>query len=174
MKKVAILGSAFNPPSKGHADVIKQALENHDEVWLIPSYSHAFGKKMMPYDLRVRMTELFSGDICAEKVKAISVEHQIKEEGPVYTWDLMNFLESISTGIVFTIIIGPDNAKNWGSFHKGDEIKEKWKLFVAEERVDIRSTMIRNHMVSGKNIEGLVTSSVATFLDKNKELCVVS
>ena len=43
---VAIFGSAFDPPTLGHADAVQFLLETKkfDQVWLVPSFRHAFAK----------------------------------------------------------------------------------------------------------------------------------
>ncbi len=48
MKKIAIFGSAFNPPSLGHKSVI-ESLSHFDLVLLEPSIAHAWGKNMLDY-----------------------------------------------------------------------------------------------------------------------------
>lgn len=45
MSRIAVMGSAFNPPSLGHKDVVEQALTQCDQVWLVPAFRHAWGKK---------------------------------------------------------------------------------------------------------------------------------
>ena len=46
MSRIAVMGSAFNPPSLGHKDVVEQALKQCDQVWLVPAFRHAWGKSM--------------------------------------------------------------------------------------------------------------------------------
>ena len=36
--KIAVFGSAFNPPHMGHADVVTQALAHFDRVILVPNF----------------------------------------------------------------------------------------------------------------------------------------
>ena len=55
--RIAVMGSAFNPPTLGHVDVIEQALANADRVWLVPSFRHAWGKEMAPYLDRCAMSQ---------------------------------------------------------------------------------------------------------------------
>ena len=48
LMKIAILGSSFDPPHIGHALIAIQVKElfKMDEVWLMPSFIHPFGKKL--------------------------------------------------------------------------------------------------------------------------------
>ena len=38
--KIGVLGASFNPPTRGHEDVVNQALLDFDEVLLVPSILH--------------------------------------------------------------------------------------------------------------------------------------
>ncbi|HIB77351.1 MAG TPA: hypothetical protein EYO58_06995 [Flavobacteriales bacterium] len=45
MTVIAVFGSAFNPPHLGHMDVVRQCLSHVDQVLIVPSARHPFGKK---------------------------------------------------------------------------------------------------------------------------------
>ncbi|MDF4536048.1 nicotinate-nicotinamide nucleotide adenylyltransferase, partial [Vibrio parahaemolyticus] len=51
MKKIAVFGSAFNPPTLGHKSII-DSLGHFDLILLVPSIAHAWGKTMLDYELR--------------------------------------------------------------------------------------------------------------------------
>ncbi|MEO0340916.1 MAG: nicotinate-nicotinamide nucleotide adenylyltransferase [Bacteroidota bacterium] len=174
--RVAIFGSAFNPPTKGHRDAVASLLEverSFDEVLLIPSYTHAFGKSMLDYDLRIEMLKTFVDDLAIEKVKAFPIEHKLaKNDLPVYTYDLLEHLQAhYFPKDQLSFAIGPDNQLNWDKFYKADEIKAQWSLTVVPERQPIRSTLVRNCLQSGQSIEELVTPSVNRLI-KEKGLYV--
>ena len=57
-RKIAIYGGSFNPPTNGHKEVIKK-LSNFEEIILVPSYKHAWGKQVISFHQRVEMLELF-------------------------------------------------------------------------------------------------------------------
>ena len=58
MTKIAVFGSAFNPPSLGHKSVI-DSLSHFDLVLLVPSISHAWGKQMLSYEIRCELIDAF-------------------------------------------------------------------------------------------------------------------
>lgn len=169
---IAVFGSAFNPPTRGHEDAIQNVLasNNIDKVLLVPSYKHAFSKRMLDYSLRVKMLEYFVDDLADKRIQALLVEHIIASSGnPIYTYDLLSHLQRHTykdANIHF--VIGPDNEKNWGSFYKAAEIKERWSLLVVPERKQIRSTLVRELLRKGVDIDDLVTPSVKTFIEAHK------
>ena len=62
MKNVALLGGAFDPPTKGHMAIAEAVLKlpEIDEVWFMPCYVHMFDKTMRPYEERVEMLRLMA------------------------------------------------------------------------------------------------------------------
>lgn len=165
MTKIAVMGSAFNPPSLGHKDVIRQALKQCDEVWLVPSFRHAWGKSMAPYEQRCQMVKAFLNDLNDPRVRLYAIEHEIAGDAPVYSYDLLCALQSrITQSDTLYLLIGPDNAAAFERFHKADEIKKKWQLMVVKERVPMRSTTIRHAIQNQHSIEGMTTPTVVEFL----------
>ncbi|WP_199609594.1 nicotinate-nicotinamide nucleotide adenylyltransferase [Flocculibacter collagenilyticus] len=191
IKKIAVFGSAFNPPTRGHADVITQ-LQQHairfDEILLIPSYQHAFGKKMADYQTRCELLQLFIEDITQApsaltptKVTPCFVEHLIeKEQGAaIYTYDVLTFLEQRYQALndhqqyEMHFIIGPDNLANWDKFYKAQEIKQRWQLVAVPQQQDIRSTYAREALENSLDndreallvkLQQYLTPSVAEYL----------
>src|SRR5258706_10381140 len=60
MTRIAIFGGSFNPPHVAHQLVALYVLETQpiDELWIVPTYAHPFGKDLAPYDDRIAMCEL--------------------------------------------------------------------------------------------------------------------
>ena len=157
-KRVGILGSAFNPPTLGHLDVLDQAQELFDLILLVPSAAHAFSKQMLPFHHRVAM--------CQQLVKSVQFPHcqvQVSEiehamwtdnpEQPVYTFDLLELLERQFPGDQLGFIRGPDNASPqiWKRFYRSEDIEKRWQIFTASERQNIRSSQVRELLVSGNS-----------------------
>jgi nicotinate-nucleotide adenylyltransferase len=58
---ILLFGGNFNPPHLGYQIVIRQAFElipDIDELWLLPTYNHAFGKNLAPAPHRLQMCHL--------------------------------------------------------------------------------------------------------------------
>lgn len=152
--KIGVFGSAFDPPTLGHLDVLQQAAEHHDRILLVPSASHAFGKQSQPFEVRLEMLRLFvkEADVACP-LDVCDLEQQLlasNPKHPVYTCDLLEALEShyqkAHQGIQLSFIRGPDNARpeTWSRFYKAHEIEARWSIFTARERVGIRSSQVRS------------------------------
>ncbi len=79
MTKIAVFGSAFNPPSLGHKSVI-ESLSHFDLILLVPSISHAWGKQMLSYEIRCELIDAFIHDLQSDKIQRSIVEESSKLE----------------------------------------------------------------------------------------------
>ena len=182
IKRIAVIGSAFNPPHLGHKDIIEQIYQDYDEILLIPSYRHAFGKKMVPYQDRLFMASMLGEAFHAEKylnfdanaviaTSAIERDLGADNDRPVYTFDVLNELEmrykNANIQAELTFIIGPDNAshENWSKFYRGEEIVKRWNLRSVSERVNIHSTLIRELISEYPRPSFLFESRFKKYLD---------
>lgn len=161
-KNLAILGSAFNPPHLGHADVIRQCLSWADSVILVPNYAHAFGKELVNFDQRVILSEALveyaSKEMQTDKISVSAIEKKLAQKkqldntkSAIYTFDVLEQFEQLYSQHILYFVLGPDNTapETWKRFYKSDEIIERWNIWPAKENVSIRSTHVRNSI---KNI----------------------
>jgi len=157
---VAVFGSAFNPPHRGHEDVIKQALQHVDHILLVPSYCHAFGKQMAPYEQRLAMTEAMAVSLSGSlnrsgRIRVSDIEHTLSEQKSIgeaiYTYDVLRAIEEENPNASLIFVLGPDNAEpaTWDKFYRSQEILDRWSTWVAKERVPVRSTSIRQALAQG-------------------------
>ncbi|MFS1429342.1 nicotinate-nicotinamide nucleotide adenylyltransferase, partial [Vibrio splendidus] len=161
--KVGIFGSAFNPPTLGHADAIVQFKGQFDEIWLVPSYAHAFGKQMLDFDKRCLMVDAFNEEVAKTGVvtKGAYLEKDMSRPGkPIYSYDLLTKLSEMHPEHQFSLIIGDDNAGGFDAFYKADQIMAKWSVVVAKEREPIRSTLIRERIKNDIDVSDLMFDSV--------------
>lgn len=165
---IAIFGSAFNPPTLGHADAIASLLESgkFQQIWLIPSFKHAFAKEMLAYETRVSLLQKFVNDLDTTAVLSRPIEHIISDgDNPVYTWDVLNYLQQqYGEAMNFSFVMGPDNQANWHKFYKAEEVAQRWELVVVPERKAIRSSLVREAIKQGQPIDELVSPSVLAHL----------
>lgn len=169
---IGIFGSAFNPPTLGHQDEIEQGLALCSEVWLVPAIAHAFGKVMLPFDIRWALVEAFVHDIGLPRVKASPIEARLWDgQGPVTTLAVLHTLQDEHPGASFVFLCGPDNAEQFDRFVGADEIRRRWGVLTLTERCSIRSTTVRNRCQADQSVTGWVTPRVEAFL-RSHELYV--
>lgn len=164
MEKIAVFGSAFNPPSLGHKSVI-ESLNHFDRILLVPSISHAWGKEMLDFDVRCQLIEAFISDIDSHKVALSKLEQELVEPGKsVTTYSVLTKVEEIFPQADITFVIGPDNLLNFDKFYKSSEILQRWSIMVCPERIPVRSTDIRRRLSEKAEISDLTTPSVEVLL----------
>lgn len=166
---VAVFGSAFNPPSLGHLSVLER-LTHFDQVLLLPSYTHAWGKKMLDYDVRCELVAAFIEDSQLNNVTLSRIEQKIANgNDPVTTYAVLDNLQRKMPDANLTFIVGPDNFLNFSKFYRSDEIMKRWQVLACPETVPIRSTVIRDAIVNSCDISHLTTPKVAKLI-MNKAL----
>ncbi|HHF3040753.1 nicotinate-nicotinamide nucleotide adenylyltransferase [Vibrio diabolicus] len=164
MKKIAIFGSAFNPPSLGHKSVV-ESLSHFDLVLLEPSIAHAWGKNMLDYPTRCKMVDAFIKDIGLSNVRRSDAEQALYQPGQsVTTYALLEKIQEIYPTADITFVIGPDNFFKFAKFSRAEEIMERWTVMACPEKVKVRSTDIRNALVTGEDINAYTTPSVCELL----------
>ncbi len=159
-KQIAVFGSAFNPPSLGHASVLRR-LTHFDKVLLVPSFSHAWNKKMRAFDLRCQWLELFLSDLAQDNLEISTIEKKIYKGEAITTWALMSSLQTLYPADELTFVVGPDNLFNFAKFYRASDILARWNLFVCPQTLAIRSTDIRDKLDNKEDISALTTPTLA-------------
>lgn len=120
--KIGILGGAFDPITRGHINVARDATVKYDldQVWFLPSANHPDGKKMAAFDLRVKMIEDVIRVLNAEK-KLVCAQHELANDSG-YTIDLVSMLKSRYPTDEFSLIVGSDRADDFHTWHKAEEL----------------------------------------------------
>jgi len=158
---IGIFGSAFNPPTKGHLDAIVQALSVCDQVWLVPSISHAFLKKMLPFEDRLTMVDAFIADIGDDRILRSDIERELWDGNePVHTIDVLNGLQARHPDETLAFLCGPDNVMAFSRFERATDVLNGWHLISLPERTKIRSSDVRVARYFNDPIDHMVTPGV--------------
>ncbi|MCL9780090.1 nicotinate-nicotinamide nucleotide adenylyltransferase [Vibrio sp. S4M6] len=166
MNKIAVFGSAFNPPSLGHKSVI-ESLSHFDTILLIPSICHAWGKHMADFELRCKLVEAFIRDLNLLNLELSRIEESLYKPGEsVTTFDVLENLQKIYRTDDITFVIGPDNFVKFNQFCKADEIMTRWSVLACPEKLAVRSTLIREKLSKKENVDAFTTSGVARLLSE--------
>ena len=177
--RIGVFGSAFDPPTLGHLDVIKQFASQFDRILLVPSAQHAFNKQSLPFKIRVEMLRRFVDSIrIACDVEVCELESELlrkNPDSPVYTFDLLVALDEKFQGQAsLAFIRGPDNAnpETWNRFYRAQEIESRWQVVTAEERLNIRSSSVRAILNDADNktqsLDTFLLPSVSAYIQKHK------
>jgi len=160
----AVFGSAFNPPSLGHKSVLER-LSHFDQVLLLPSYAHAWGKVMLDYDARCELVEAFIDDLNQPNLLLSRLEEEMAVgDEPITTYAVLTELQKRMPDTELTFVVGPDNFLNFDKFYNSEQILSQWQVLACPETVKIRSTVIRDNIVKKRPISHLTTPKVARLL----------
>lgn len=164
MLKIAVFGSAFNPPSLGHKSVI-ESLSHFDLVLLEPAIAHAWGKTMLDYPTRCELLDAFIVDLSLSNIQRSSFEQELYQPGQsVTTFALLERIQEKYPDADVTFVLGPDNFFKFADFHKAQEILKRWSVMACPEKLKIRSTDIRRAAENGESLHTLTTASVTKLL----------
>lgn len=166
--KVAVFGSAFNPPTYSHMKIIEMLLDDFDKILVVPCYSHNFGKKMIDFEHRVEMARLLISHM-GNKVELSTIEKDIFKTEVSRTYILLKKLKENNPEHDFVFVCGEDNAKedNWKKFYNYDLIDKEFGKHVMPDLGIVRSTMIRNKLSNGESAIGLTKDEILNYISVN-------
>jgi nicotinate-nucleotide adenylyltransferase len=178
--KIALFGGSFNPIHNGHLQIIKELLAKNiiDQVWIIPCGNHAFDKKLINKDIRMKMINLAIEDNPLIKVIGVELNNKKSYTSQTIAWFKKEFPHD------FYFILGEDNLKDlerWNDFEylknnvnfilikrpgfneKNPGINITHTLLLDSE---ISSTKIRDNLKKGISIQGFVPEKVEKYIEQ--------
>lgn len=133
---LAVLGGSFNPPHMGHAMIPAYlfARELADRVIVAPTYTHALGKPLRPFEERLGLVEAAMGHY-GRRVMVSDVERELAEahpERPSYSLHLLEHLAAAHPDAQVRLVIGSDiietgETQRW---HRYDRIQAAFEPIV--------------------------------------------
>jgi len=134
--KVAILGGAFNPITKGHIQVAQFVLDTSktfDEVWIMPCYEHMYGKKLVDAQHRLNMCELAAQ--ADGRIKIFDYEIDKKLSGETFHLAKRLLEEDFAKdNFDFSLIIGQDNAETFDQWVNYEELERMMRFVVVPRK----------------------------------------
>ncbi|MBQ9395869.1 MAG: nicotinate-nicotinamide nucleotide adenylyltransferase [Proteobacteria bacterium] len=119
--EIIYYGGSFNPPHIAHV-LFAAALRSYfpdAEIWVAPTYSHAFHKSLMDYDLRLRMLHASFAPI--QGVCISTIERDL-HESTSYTIDVVREILRRHPGCAVRIAVGADIVPTLGMWRGYDEL----------------------------------------------------
>lgn len=171
--RIGLFGGSFNPPHIGHSLLCHYLLETSDleQLWLIPTFQHAFSKALAPYETRLalcRQLALPFGD----RVQLCEVERD--REGPSYTIDTVRILKAQHPEYQFDWIVGADILQETHKWRDFDTLTQlvRFRVFGREgfpggsqvAMPEVSSTEIRRRLGTGEPVHELVPARVLTYI----------
>jgi nicotinate-nucleotide adenylyltransferase len=113
-------GGSFNPPHIAHVLMVSalRAYYPKAEVWVAPTYQHAFGKDLLSYDLRLQMLKAALADISGVKISTIERDLHASTS---YTIDVVRSLKAQHPHKEIWIVTGSDilpQLPQWRSYEE--------------------------------------------------------
>lgn len=184
MKRIGILGGAFDPPHLGHLQIAKAVQERIalDEIWFMPTYiaPHKDRAESNAKD-RAEMVQL----AIAHEATFILQTIELERKGKSYTIDTISQLEREHPDAKFYFIIGGDQVAYLPNWKQIDELMNKVQ-FIGVERpgiewedvpfveklsipiIDVSSTEIRERIYTGRAFKHLVHEKVYAYIKEHE------
>lgn len=139
---ITLFGGSFNPPHLGHSLVIEDYLtftKTVDQVWILPTYHHTFGKHLATSKHRLAMSCHFINSLptnLKSRVKLCPIEIDLKLSGQThqtiqvlksktdYVTHVMSLKNSLFN-VQYSFLMGSDQLP---SFHKWGHYRKLLKL----------------------------------------------
>jgi nicotinate-nucleotide adenylyltransferase len=133
---VAIIGGAFNPPTKGHIKLAQFVLNSNrtfDSVWLMPCYQHMYNKSMVSPEHRLEMCKLAAKSDGRILVSDYEISNKLRGETYRLIKRLLN--ENFAKDEYdFSIVIGLDNANTFDKWVNYEELERMARFVVVPRR----------------------------------------
>lgn len=167
--KIAVFGSAFNPPTYSHLKIIEHLTGLFDKVLVVPCYSHNFGKKMIAYEDRLAMARLLVSHLNS-KVEISEIEARLFKEEVSRTYTLLKALKKESPDDDFIFVCGEDNGspENWAKFYKYDLIDKEFSKYVMPDQGMTRSTLVREKLARGESVEIHTKKEIVDYIEHHR------
>ncbi len=176
MIPTAILGGSFNPPHVAHvmAAYWTLATQGVNEVWMLPSFRHPFGKALAPFEDRVRMCELAAMPI--RGLHVCTAEADLADDPLVgKTARTLEYLVEKHPDRAFTLVVGADIVADTPKWYRFDRVRELARVIVvgrageaafgdAPVLPDVSSTEVRDRLARGEDVSALVPARVLAYV----------
>ncbi|HKE13690.1 MAG TPA: nicotinate (nicotinamide) nucleotide adenylyltransferase [Kofleriaceae bacterium] len=121
-RRVALFGGSFNPPHLAHQMACLVVLETEavDQLWMIPTFHHPFGKSLAAFDDRLEMCRRAASAL-GERVLVSDIERELGG-AESRTYDTLVELRRRHPGVRFRLVIGEDILAERDAWHRWDDV----------------------------------------------------
>ncbi len=184
MATIGLFGGSFNPPHVAHQLVTLYVLESQDldEVWLLPTYRHAFGKDLAPFEDRMAMCRLAIAPL-GPRAKVLATEAELAQRPDFRASRTLHLLEALRDAHPehrFRLIVGSDILAEADKWYRWDAVVALAPLLVigraghlppnatATELVmpEVSSTEVRKRVARRESVRNLLPREVVRYIDE--------
>jgi nicotinate-nucleotide adenylyltransferase len=174
MSRIALLGGSFNPPHLGHQVLCLMVLEATpiDELWLLPTYRHFFGKDLADFDERVVLCKQLIAPL-GERCCVLEIERDIGSQGRML--DTVKELQRRSPEHSFRLVMGADILEETDRWYRWPELASLAEPIVFQRHgfeggelpapPDISSTQIREQLAQGLSAVPRIPIRIQQYID---------
>lgn len=186
--RIALYGGSFNPPHLAHQLACTLALAAArppvDEVWMVPTFEHAFDKPLAPFAHRLAMCERaarpFAGRVAVSDIEA-------RLGGPSYTLRTVRAVREARPDDEVVVVIGADLVEERVRWHGWAELaalvpflvigregaapsaappgaRDHW---LGVQLPAVSSTEARRRITGGQPTVGLLDEAVRAYVDEH-------
>ena len=176
---IAVYGGSFDPPHLAHQMACLVALEAAavDEIWLVPTYRHMFGKNLIAYEHRLAMCHLLARPF-GDRARVSTVERDLGGD----TNPMLSTLQALADQHPdhrFRLLIGSDILAErhlwyaWDQVTKlapplllarlGAPVPDDWQA-IGPPLPDVSSSEVRHRLATGQDASALVPRSVLDYI----------
>lgn len=141
MIKVAIFGGSFDPPHKGHQEIVQRALKtlDIDKLIVLPAFLNPFKQSTLASpEQREKWCHVLFDSVTGAEVS----DYEIKMGRPVYTSESLRHFQKIYD--VRYLIIGSDNLRSITKWHEFNWINQAITWVIAERDIHpMQASMLR-------------------------------
>ena len=184
--KLFFFGGSFDPPHKGHLEIIQYCCKHSDKLLLIPATNSPLKNQPPSAERyhRIQMLKLLIQDLDFP----IQVDDwEINQSGPSYTYETIRHLQENYPDSNLSMVMGADQLmkfyrwKNYEGimnsvqilgfnrdscdFTPPDEMNLTW---LKDFKVDISSSIIREKIAKGDSSDNDLTPSIQRYIQNNK------
>ncbi|MDB4972816.1 MAG: Nicotinate-nucleotide adenylyltransferase [Myxococcaceae bacterium] len=172
--ELAVFGGSFDPPHIGHVFLATFALSvaGVERVIAAPTFEHAFGKPLRPFEARHAMCELAFAPLPGVEVS--SIERELG--GTSRTLRLVSALQERHPGHQLRLLVGADILAETQRWQRFDEIVAIAPLLVAARAghcqhdgsapllPEVSSSAIRQGLSQGDDVSVWLPRAVSTYI----------
>lgn len=190
-KRIGMFGGAFDPPHKGHAEVIRLMLAGNyvDELWVIPARQRLEKQMIASYADRLLMMQKLVEEEFPHETNIFVRDDQTKDTDFSFTIDLLDAWRKQYPSHDFWIVIGSDLLSDIPYWKNGDRLLNEVKFIVVErykeqneklqypknyvimsrsENWKCSSTLLRKFLKDGRDISLYVAPGVLAYIQERR------